>query len=170
MAPFHPRWETVLNSVSLAWSWKKCNVTNAGLIHYAPGLLTLISTGVSGPIPASLGNLSLMYELTLSESQFEGSLPDSLQNLSNLTMAMFNDNGLTGTLPEWLGMLSHLIELRVNDNDFSGSIPSTLCRANIQLTYDCNLLTCDCCDKLSSSPHLWGLCQWIQTSSLQVWL
>ena len=102
-----------------------------------------------------------MYDLELTDSQFEGRLPDSLQNLNNLSHASFEGNRLNGTLPEWLGMLPRLTDLRVKRNDFSGTIPSTLCHANIQFSYDCDL-PCDCCDASSSSnttePNWGGTC------------
>lgn len=100
---------------------------------------------MSGIIPPSLGNLSALHTLTLKNSEFEGSIPDSLQKLStNIRGLDLHGNAFTGTLPEWLGTFEELRSLRVFWNLLTGSVPSTLCRASLEVQYDCEL-TCDCC-------------------------
>ena len=106
--------------------------------------LSIEASRMSGFIPTSLGNLTLLNKLWMRDSNFTGSIPDSLQNLSNLNSMDFRGNSFTGTLPEWLGELPLLHRLRVYWNDFSGSVPSSLCRATLDFNYDCNQ-PCDCC-------------------------
>ena len=97
--------------------------------------LSLTGNGLSGPIPASLGNLSNLLWLNLRGNELSGPIPSSLGNLSNLIGLMLDRNALSGPIPSSLGNLSNLqwLVLRGKLNEFflpsgelSGPIPSSL--------------------------------------------
>ena len=81
---------------------------------------------LSGPIPASLGNLANLTWLDFDFNQLNGSIPPQLGNLSNLTVLRLGSNQLTGSIPPELGRLSSLSILGLGNNRLTGSIPPQL--------------------------------------------
>ena len=88
--------------------------------------LNLWENGLSGQIPAELGELSNLDWLSLSENQLSGPVPPELGDLSNLKGLFFSRNQLSGPLPPELGDLSRLEALSLRDNQLTGEIPSEL--------------------------------------------
>lgn len=88
--------------------------------------LSLTSNQLSGEIPSSFGNLSNLVSLSLFSNQLTGSIPGSLANLPNLSSITLSFNQLTGEIPASLGSLTKLISLSLNNNKLSGEIPSSL--------------------------------------------
>ena len=89
-------------------------------------LLYLSSIGLTGTIPAALGNLTNLKGLGLSGNQLTGTIPVELGNLTNLDALILGDNRLTGTIPAELGKLTNLQYLALNSNDLTGTIPTEL--------------------------------------------
>ena len=73
--------------------------------------LFLFGNQLTGDIPAELGNLSNLHELSLSGNQLAGDIPTELGNLSNLQGLYLSGNQLTGEIPTELGNLSNLERL-----------------------------------------------------------
>ena len=88
--------------------------------------LNLADNGLSGELPAGLGNLSNLQELLLSDNRLRGEIPPELGNLSNLTLLELDDNALRGEIPPELGNLSNLTLLELDDNALRGEIPPEL--------------------------------------------
>ena len=99
--------------------------------------LELLGNGLTGPIPAALGDLTLLRILDLqsrwdstSQQRFRnaltGPIPPALGSLVNLTRLSLADNDLTGPIPAELGSLVNLRLLNLNDNDLTGPIPAEL--------------------------------------------
>jgi Leucine-rich repeat (LRR) protein len=84
------------------------------------------NAGLSGTVPASLGQATALTYLNLNTNQLTGTLPSSLGDLVNLTMMDFGNNRISGTLPPSLGQLSNLKRLYLNVNELSGTLPETL--------------------------------------------
>ncbi|KAA8524852.1 hypothetical protein F0562_011275 [Nyssa sinensis] len=119
-------------------------------------ILKLAGTSFFGKLPNSIGNLSSLSELDLSECNFSGSLPASLSNLTQLTFLHLTNNSFNGQIPSlasllqltslslsfnefnqrtlpWIGKLEKLSELYLVDINLYGKIPVSL--ANLtQLT------------------------------------
>ncbi|KAM0933480.1 putative protein kinase RLK-Pelle-LRR-XII-1 family [Dioscorea sansibarensis] len=87
--------------------------------------LFLNDNGFSGPLPRSLGNLSV-EKLVIGNNQMYGPIPDEIGNLANLTVLIMEQNLFTGSIPATTGKLHKLAVLYLNQNNFSGPIPTTL--------------------------------------------
>ena len=88
--------------------------------------LDLSENGLSGEIPAELGNLTNLTELWFYSNQLVGSIPSQLGNLTNLTRLDLADNQLRGSIPAELSHLTNLTMLNLAENGLSDSIPSEL--------------------------------------------
>jgi Leucine-rich repeat (LRR) protein len=88
--------------------------------------ISLSVNNLEGFIPSSLGNLSNLNFLGLTNNKLSGYIPSSLGNLSNLKYLFLSDNKLSGYIPLELGNLSNLIELRLFNNQLNGAIPPAL--------------------------------------------
>ncbi|KAJ0240040.1 LRRNT_2 domain-containing protein [Hirschfeldia incana] len=87
--------------------------------------------GLTGEVPAVLGELPQLNYLDLSANEFNGQihgfLDASSKNKDNsLVFLDLSSNKLAGTLPESLGALSNLQILDLSSNSFTGSIPSSI--------------------------------------------
>lgn len=65
-------------------------------------------------------------ELDLSDNGLTGVLPAELGNLSNLSVLDLQENELSGPIDSWIGMLTALVELHLQQNQLTGSIPDEL--------------------------------------------
>ncbi len=121
--------------------------------------LSLHSNRLSGSIPAFLGSLSNLEELLLDGNQLSGSIPSSLGNLDNLWLLDLYGNLLTGEIPSSLGNLSNLKVLILSDNLLEGSIPSSLGNlGNLEeLLLDGNQLSGSIPSSLGNLDNLWDL-------------
>ncbi len=88
--------------------------------------LYLPGKGLTGEIPAGLGDLSDLQELDLTGNQLTGTIPVELGQLANLTVLALGVNQLSGEIPAELGSLAGLEELYLGDNQLSGTIPTQL--------------------------------------------
>ena len=108
----------------------------------------LRARGLSGTIPAELGQLSMLTELNLRSNDLTGSIPPELNSLTRLEKLLLHNNRLTGAIPDlsrlrnlkmlwlsgrdmaltggvptWLNTMNSLEELTVWGNDLGGTIP-----------------------------------------------
>ena len=88
--------------------------------------LALGGNGLTGSIPAELGQLKNLRFLGLSLSDLTGSIPAELGQLKNLRVLGLNGNELTGSIPAELGQLKNLTWLALDGNELTGSIPAEL--------------------------------------------
>ena len=81
--------------------------------------------GVTGNIPAELGELTKLKELTLKNGQLTGNIPESIFALTNLTKLNFYTNRLDGEVSEKIRNLSNLTYLDLSYNQLRGKIDLT---------------------------------------------
>jgi len=80
----------------------------------------------SGTIPSSLGQLSQVLEIDLSSNKLSGTIPAVLGQLEQLHYLWLEGNKLTGGIPSSLGKLSQLEFLMLDHNQLSGPIPESI--------------------------------------------
>ncbi|XP_059449547.1 receptor-like protein 6 [Corylus avellana] len=109
-------------------------IGNEGLTGYLPDFtwsgpleaLNLAATSFSRELPASMGNLGFLNDLSLWGCNFSGSIPSSLSNLTKLTELDLGRNSFVGNVPSSLGNLTKLTYLDLSVNSFVGNIPPSL--------------------------------------------
>ncbi|TXG52219.1 hypothetical protein EZV62_021388 [Acer yangbiense] len=89
-------------------------------------VLDLRSCSVSGSIPGSLGNLSRLNSLYLSDNNLNGSVPATLGQLNRLSVLDLSRNSLTGPTPSNFSLLVNLTRLDMSSNNLSEQIPTGL--------------------------------------------
>ncbi|KAJ9537906.1 hypothetical protein OSB04_030639 [Centaurea solstitialis] len=89
-------------------------------------VLDLRFCGISGGIPSSIGNLSNLVELYLSDNNVTGAVPEDLGRLLRLAVLDLSRNSITGLIPSSLGSLGELSLLDISSNTLSGIIPEEL--------------------------------------------
>ena len=75
--------------------------------------------GLRGTIPTSIGNLTHLTNIDLSNNQLNGTVPVTMGNLTNLTDLNVSYNQLSGFIPSSLGNLNNLKTLSLNNNQFT---------------------------------------------------
>ncbi|KAL8096961.1 putative LRR receptor-like serine/threonine-protein kinase At2g16250 [Apium graveolens] len=86
-------------------------------------VLDLRGCSIVGVIPNSLGNLSSLTALYLSDNGLNGSVPESLSWLEGLSVLDLSRNMLVGSVPASFGSLRNLTLLDMSGNKLSGFIP-----------------------------------------------
>ena len=89
-------------------------------------VLFLWGNELTGPIPGELGSLVNLGSLDLGGNELTGPVPAALGNLVNLRGLFLWRNELTGPIPGELGSLVNLESLGLSGNDLSGPIPDEL--------------------------------------------
>ncbi|KAJ0772099.1 putative leucine-rich repeat-containing, plant-type, leucine-rich repeat domain superfamily [Helianthus annuus] len=97
--------------------------------------LSIIDSGLSGPIPYSIGRLSSLKRLRLYSNRLNGSIPDSIGRLSSLEQLDIQNNQLSGNLPNSLGQLSNLNEIWFSFNLLTGVLTEAHFSKLVNLTY-----------------------------------
>ena len=121
--------------------------------------LVLSSNQLTGEIPAELGGLTNLAELSLYSNQLTGEIPAELGDLTNLAELSLYSNELTGEIPAELGSLTNLTELYLSGNELTGEIPAELGGlTNLEeLWLSFNQLTGEIPAELGSLTNLAGL-------------
>lgn len=89
-------------------------------------VLTLVSLGIWGPLPAKISHLTSLEIVNMSSNCLYGAIPHELSSLSNLHTLILDDNMLSGQLPDWMGSFPDLTVLSLKKNKFNGSLPKSL--------------------------------------------
>ncbi|CAN0897414.1 Probable inactive receptor kinase At1g48480 [Linum grandiflorum] len=84
--------------------------------------LRLPGMGLSGELPAGLGNLTKLLTLSLRFNAIRGNLPDDMVNLGSLKNLYLHGNLFAGEIPGFLYRMQSLVKINLADNQFTGSI------------------------------------------------
>ncbi|KAI4367674.1 hypothetical protein MLD38_023382 [Melastoma candidum] len=88
--------------------------------------LFLSDNNLTGVIPSSLGKLLRVLNLDFSQNSLSGSIPSSFTSLKTLTFLGLSSNALSGSIPTGFGNLTGLQQLNLSGNHLSGLIPPQL--------------------------------------------
>ena len=88
--------------------------------------LDLPNNQLSGEMPPEIGGLANLVGLSIAQNQLTGNMPTSLGGLTNLTHLDLSQNQLVGEIPAEIGSLANLSELRLEGNRLSGNMPTAL--------------------------------------------
>ena len=138
--------DTLRGDAALNWSVDVAMADWDGVRTRGTGRVTdiiLVDKGLTGTVPAELGNLSGLQHLWLNINQLTGTIPPELGSMPAIKSLLLNDNRLTGPIPTELGNLTTLESLWLQSNQLSGAVPSQLAQLiNLEkLTLSSNALT-----------------------------
>ncbi|KAK4804262.1 hypothetical protein SAY86_004079 [Trapa natans] len=131
-------------------------------LGFTVGLLRILDLrfcSITGAIPGSLGSLTKLKSLYLSDNNLTGNIDSNLGKLSELSVLSLSGNLLTGSIPEELSMLGNLTVLDLSSNFITGIIPPILGSiSGLQvLNLSDNGLTASVPAQLSNLSHLTAL-------------
>ncbi|CAI7785396.1 unnamed protein product [Closterium sp. NIES-54] len=91
-------------------------------------VIELTECAFSGPLPAYLGGLAALVNLSLAHNQFAGEIPPRMfgAGQASLQSVRLNNNQIKGPIPDGLGQVPLLSELWLHGNLLSGAIPDSL--------------------------------------------
>jgi hypothetical protein len=109
------------------WYGVTCNANESHVTELFPSQVGS-GNSLSGTIPASIGNLSGLQHLVLSnafthEGALVGTIPESLANLRALRCVYFSHSRLAGTIPASFNQLTRMQGFFMRDNRLSGRVP-----------------------------------------------
>ena len=90
--------------------------------------LSLRNNGLTGKIPAEVGNIAYLNLLNLSDNQLTGEIPMELVRITRLNELHLDGNDLTGEISTEWGNTRSLNVLSLGGNQLTGSIPAELSR------------------------------------------
>ncbi|KAL4352132.1 hypothetical protein GQ457_06G026440 [Hibiscus cannabinus] len=109
------------NLSSSPCSWTGVNCSSNRVVE-----LRLPGMGLSGQLPAGIGNLTQLQTLSLRFNALSGSIPPDFSKLTSLRNLYLQGNLFSGEIPAVLFSLQNLIRLNLASNNFSGPIPSSV--------------------------------------------
>lgn len=89
-------------------------------------VLTLVSLGLWGQVPAKISYLSSLEILNITSNHFNGLIPPEITFLTDLQSLVLDDNKFTGWIPNRVGFLSRLSVLSMKNNSLNGLVPESL--------------------------------------------
>ncbi|BAT14519.1 Os11g0569733 [Oryza sativa Japonica Group] len=115
-------WNTSGHGQHCTWVGVVCGRRRRRHPHRVVKLL-LRSSNLSGIISPSLGNLSFLRELDLSDNYLSGEIPPELSRLSRLQLLELSGNSIQGSIPAAIGACTKLTSLDLSHNQLRGMIP-----------------------------------------------
>jgi len=129
--------------------------TEIGLLKELEGLW-LYMNELNSTIPSHLGTMTLKW-LSVQSNHLTGTVPATLGNMTSLLELELGSNELSGDIPLSLSNLSEKLQLlQLEDNNIKGGVPTSLCSSvtsnTLQLSVDCNEVTCTCDCTCTGTP------------------
>jgi hypothetical protein len=114
--------------------------------------LWLDSNSIYGRIPTSIGLLTDLASLSITNSTLSGPIPTEMAKLTELRRLWLYDNNLTGLIPLEFAALTNLEVVELYQNNLRGVVPPAVCQTIKTAAYefktlsaDCNEVQCDGC-------------------------
>ena len=114
--------------------------------------LRLSDAGITGTIPAEIGELSDLLELSLSRNQLMGTIPGAVGNMQSLEEIFLDENLLTGTIPRSLLLAPSLQRVALDGNYLEDDLTEEFCPLQFDLflvgcgkNMTSQQVLCDCC-------------------------
>ncbi|OEL36722.1 putative inactive leucine-rich repeat receptor-like protein kinase [Dichanthelium oligosanthes] len=137
------RWNGVDCTLTRPWRVMELNLSGMGLVGQVSSsignltflaALDLSNNSFTGPLPIlhSLQHLVIFY---VNNNQLQGAIPDTLTNSSTLAYVDLSVNLLVGSIPRSISSLSRLSYLNLKTNQLEGSIPDGIANLSNTLTY-----------------------------------
>lgn len=96
-----------------------------------------------------------LQEMKLHDCNLDGTIPSTLGLLTSLVSLDLSNNALTGSIPEEIGSLPHLTSFNVEDNEgLEASLPAGFCLEERLLTWE--ILNTDWCQSPSNNECCTG--------------
>ncbi|KAJ9153165.1 hypothetical protein P3X46_026636 [Hevea brasiliensis] len=118
-----------------------CFVTSDHPVILSPAIFETLSSlehlalasnpALSGQIPSSLGHVTSLRVLSLSQNNLQRSIPRELGGLVNLEQLDLSYNNLSGEIPKEIGGLKSLTILDLSWNSLEGQVPCSLGQLNL---------------------------------------
>ncbi|XVF63362.1 hypothetical protein PTKIN_Ptkin09bG0081700 [Pterospermum kingtungense] len=117
---------TNLRVLNLTWNQMVGTIPDlSGLRNL--GYLDLSHNHFSGRFPSWVGNLTMLYHLSLDYNHYdEGEIPESIGNLKNLTFLSLANSKRRGQIPESIFDLKALETIDISTNKISGDFPASI--------------------------------------------
>ncbi|MED6153167.1 hypothetical protein PIB30_098989, partial [Stylosanthes scabra] len=94
--------------------------------HMRVSALQLQNQDLGGTLSPSLGNLTFLVELNLTDLNLYGDIPREVVRLKRLQILSLMQNNIIGEIPREVGRLKRLQVLELKKNNFHGEIPMEL--------------------------------------------
>ncbi|KAK8938401.1 putative receptor-like protein kinase [Platanthera zijinensis] len=101
-------------------------------LHLIPKLqvsasgINLHTNNITGRIPASIGNISSLWEIVFTQNNLFGRIPESMSRLKNLKTMLIDENMFSGEFPPSFFNLSLLSNIYLLSNGLEGTLPSSM--------------------------------------------
>ncbi|KAJ1430609.1 Leucine-rich repeat [Sesbania bispinosa] len=115
-------------------------------------VLSLSQNNLQGNIPSQIGGLIWLEQLDLSYNNLTGQIPKEIGGLKSMTILDLSWNVIEGMLPHSLGQLQHLQKMDFHSNRLIGNIPPDLgsLKRLVLLDLSHNFISGPICETLSS--------------------
>lgn len=116
-----------LTEATAAASWSGVTVAKVNGVDRVKAL-NFGGKNLKGPIPPEIGFLSEVVTIDMNNNnqQLTGTIPATMGNLANLSQLTLSRSGLTGTIPVEFANLTKLTSLQMHTSNFTGPIPANV--------------------------------------------
>ena len=88
--------------------------------------LDLDNNNLTGYIPSSIGNLTLINEIHIYNNNLTGNIPQTIGRLTHLNWIEAQNNQLSGILTDSICRLTNITAIHIGNNNFTGKVPDSL--------------------------------------------
>ncbi|XP_017984243.1 PREDICTED: putative receptor-like protein kinase At3g47110 [Theobroma cacao] len=130
-----------------------------GRRHQRVTALDLDGLKLAGSLSPSIGNLTFLRRLNLSDNRLQGNIPKEVGYLRQLRVFDLFQNNLHGRIPVELANCSNLQRIHITDNNLTGEVPFELGDLSklIRLSLAANNLVGGIASSLGNLSSLWHL-------------